>query len=201
MSIKHETFAVDRGNAYSISAIFDSFIRLERANSLAAKALSVTSFHDELDAGHSHWLAGTLFISAQIAALVDDLVDFDAWNEQIGGVFTYEHLEFQEGKAATGCRSLPAFLWVRLSRDAWYQAVCNYVEIDDVLLELFVRQWALDNNVPLKDGGVLDPEELEAKYGREHPSFTRAMWQVAVQQGATDAGYWDWVAGSIEGVV
>lgn len=41
-------------------------------------------------------------------------------------------------------------------------------------------------------------DELEARYGAEHPSFTREDWQQDVAKGDTRLGYWAWVMHNVE---
>jgi hypothetical protein len=41
-------------------------------------------------------------------------------------------------------------------------------------------------------------EELEAKYGTEHPAYQMADWQAEVAAGDTKLGYWIWAMHSVE---
>ena len=51
--------------------------------------------------------------------------------------------------------------------------------------------------VPIKDFGITS-DQLEAKYGVEHPVYTREEWRDEVGNRDTILGYWDWVLHQVE---
>lgn len=146
---EHTQMTINRAVGNDTAAIFDSLLRLERADLQACKEKDCKSLHTRLQVGHDNWMTGALFISQQVAEKLYALVDFDAWQEAIGGVFTYEHLEYGTGPVEES-NCLPAALWRALSEDMWYAAAANYQALDDAWLDDLIRTWAATQGVPVK---------------------------------------------------
>lgn len=199
---KADSITIGRSASYHVAAIFDSFCRIEAAEAGAQKVLGGESFHDRLEAGYNGWLAATLFFSAQVQQVVDATIDFERWNI---GVFSYEHLEFQESAGIYRCESLPAYLWAKMSISQWYDMTCHQIPASAEWLEQSVRMWAEEQKLPIMDSSDegLSAEELMAKYTTgdswgDHPKFSRGCWQEEVSAGDVQSGYWDWVVSRVE---
>jgi len=72
-------------------------------------------------------------------------------------------------------------------------------DLEGVLLEKAsgtLDRWARDHD------STLDPEDLEAKYGDEHPDYRRDEWLQDVDNEVPGIShdYWPWVRDQIQGV-
>jgi hypothetical protein len=75
--------------------------------------------------------------------------------------------------------------------DAWQHFQANQAEVVSCEISKSSEsagEWAMKQAV----------EEVEAKWGAEHPHYTREDWQNDVSRGDTKLGYWEWVVHNIE---
>lgn len=207
---KFDSFTVTRDNGTFIAMLFSSFLRLEAQENAACTVLGSQSMLCRMGVGQDHWMSAALFLSAEIDMALEELIDFDAWVDKVGGVFAYEHLDFIESAGRfkrgsetspreDGCRSLPVFLFNRMFDHRWQDMTNHWLPAGD-WLRAKVKEWAVREGVPLLDyrqsDAKLSPTELMHKYGvdGEHPDFTNIRWLTACSTRETRAAYWDWVS-------
>jgi hypothetical protein len=91
-------------------------------------------------------LGGALFYAIAVAQVLDELVDWEQWDD---GVFSYEYIEFGEGDKSSD-KNLATYILNETSDDDWYQIAENYMLPARDEIVTMLRKWAAETGVPVK---------------------------------------------------
>lgn len=102
-----------------------------------------------IDTSFDRMLGGCLFLSLATLAVLEDMVDWDRWGEEQGGVFAYEHLEASDEKPFTDPEAMDLAAFLLREIPEWYGIAENWmVPIEYELKDLLTR-WCRAVNLPL----------------------------------------------------
>lgn len=215
-----KTWTIERGDDICAAMLMGSFSRyLYRSMDNPTPG---DDLYDRLDTGFDRLHGGCLFLSFATMAVLEELVDWDRWEREQGGVFAYDHLEGSGTKPFVDptAMDLAAFLLREIPDDAWYQIAENWeVPIEDELKPLLTR-WCRAVFLPLKgddpDAAPVplttlpaDPERTHVELPYDFEDFglnlTELQDKYAAEQEhpeytnvrwgqqAPTQPYWDWV--------
>jgi hypothetical protein len=155
------TWTIERGQDIDGAMLMGSFTRY-LYRELDDPAIE-TNLSGRLDTGFDRLHGGCLFLSFATLSVLEDLIDWDRWGEEQGGVFAYEQLEAHDEKPYSDpdTTDLAAFLLREIPEDAWYQIAENWVVPTEAELKHLLTRWALLANMPLETGVVLDEADLQ----------------------------------------
>lgn len=203
------TLPLNRGDAVFTAQLMDSFARILAQEAQAARILAEApcvlptppeGLPERICTGYDHTLASFLFLSVQVTTRLNELVDWNAWD---GGVFSYEHLDaLSSGQPYHCCKSLPAYLYRKITDVDWYEIAGNHRLPKPEDLDVLIRDWARslgDKAPPLRpiNETGLSKEELRDRYPSGHPAHPRSEWKQWVANDTTLLSYWDWVKEAI----
>jgi hypothetical protein len=154
-----QTWTIERGDDICTAMLMGSFTRhLYREVEDPEKN---DGLYDRLDTSFDRLHGGCLFLSCAAMAVLEDLVDWDQWQEDGGGVLAYEHLEADLSKPYGEGMDLAGFLLREIPDDAWFDiAETHRVPAEDELKAL-LTQWCRVVGLPLETEVVLDDEDLQ----------------------------------------
>ena len=184
--------------ASSASAIFQSLCSLEERDSRARRFLSQETLSEEAGTSCDRLRTAMFLLSVSAAKILEDSVDWD----EVEGVFSYDYLEASSVLPPHDDRSLPAWLWQRLTPEWWGEfsesGVVNNERHQWLVHQIYL--WGHTRGiVMLTPDFALEVDQLKYKYLPEHPTLSIALWRQAVEAGCTD-GYWPWVKASLSQV-
>ena len=216
--IEVKEWTIERGQDIDGGMLFASFTRYlyrELDDPEVEESLST-----RIDTGFDRLLGGCLFLSFAALAVLEDLVDWDRWGEELGGVFAYENLEADDDKPYTDPTAMDLAAFLLREIPEWYDIAENWmVPTEDELKERLTR-WCRACKLPLKGDPPAEaaplvlvvpvvPERthVELPYDFEDFGLTRTELQdkyAAAQEHpeytnlrwgveAPTKPYWDWV--------
>jgi len=217
--IQVRSWNIERGDDISAAMLMGSFTRYLYRDLAAVVVPFKPSFHEGIETCFDRLHGGCLFLSFTALAVLEELIDWDKWSEDGGGVFAYEHLEADDTQPYTEGTDLAAFLLREIPAVAWYEIAENWNVPNDIELTDLLTRWAAALKLPLVDSAVplptplnvrvdttpdlpydfedfgLNLTELQDKYAaeQEHPEYTNGRWG----REAPTTPYWDWVMACI----
>lgn len=219
MRLNHvKSWTIDRGDDICAAMLMGSFTRYLYRDLDAVVVPTRPSFHEGVETSFDRLHGGCLFLSFATMAVLEELVDWDRWGEEGGGVFAYEHLEADDQPYTEGL-DLAAFLLREIPAPIWYEIAESWDVPNEVELTDLLTRWAVAVSLPLVDSAVplaaaapeptrthvelpydfedfgLNLTELQDKYAaeKEHPEYTNGRWG----REAPTTPYWDWVMACI----
>lgn len=158
-----KTWTIERGQDIDGGMLMGSFTRYLYRDLDAVVVPSKPSFYDSIETSFDRLHGGCLFLSFAALSVLEDLIDWDRWGEEQGGVFAYEQLEAHDEKPYSDpdTTDLAAFLLREIPEDAWYQIAENWLVPTEAELKHLLTRWALLVNMPLETEVVLDAEDLQ----------------------------------------
>jgi hypothetical protein len=150
---------IERGQDIEAAMLMGSFTRYLYRDLDKVVVPTRPGFHEHVETTFDRLHGGCLFLSFTALAVLEDLVDWDRWGEEGGGVFNYEHLEASDDQPFTEGTDLAAFLLREIPAPIWYEIAENWdVPNEAELIELLTR-WCRACKLPLVGDEAADDGE------------------------------------------
>ena len=162
--IQVRSWNIERGQDICAAMLMGSFTRYLYRDLDAVVVPFKPSLYDSIETSFDRLHGGCLFLSFTTLAVLEELVDWDRWQDQGGGVLAYEHLEAHDDKPHSDpeAMDLAAFLLREIPAAAWYNIAENWDVPNDTELTDLLTRWAVAVNLPLVDSAVPLPAEAPA---------------------------------------
>lgn len=169
MQLNHlKSWTIERGDDIDAAMLMGSFTRYLYRDLDAVVVPSKPPFHEGIKTCFDRLHGGCLFLSLATLAVLEDLIDWDRWGDEQGGVFAYECLEAHDDKPYTEGIDLAAFLLREIPEKVWYEIAENWDVPAEGELQTLLTRWARGAGLPLVGDEVNDaplgfirPELLE----------------------------------------
>jgi hypothetical protein len=157
--IQVKSWNIERGDDICAAMLMGSFTRY-LYRELDDPAIE-TNLSGRIDTGFDRLHGGCLFLSFTAMAVLEDLVDWDRWQDQGGGVLAYEHLEADDDKPYSdpGATDLAAFLLREIPEAAWYEIAENWDVPNNTELTDLLTRWCRACKLPLVGDEAADDGE------------------------------------------
>ena len=157
--IEVRSWNIERGQDIDAAMLMGSFTRYLYRDLAAVIVPDRPPFHGSVETCFDRLHGGCLFLSFTALAVLEELIDWDKWSEDGGGVFSYEHLEADDTQPYTEGTDLAAFLLREIPAVAWYEIAENWNVPNDTELTDLLTRWAAAVKLPLVDSAVPLPTE------------------------------------------